>query len=324
MRAGKKNSMVLWLAVALALSARAQQTPSYTQFVLNQFALNPAVAGTNLGFEAVAGTRVQWIGMPNAPVTNFGSVTYGWRKNFSYRGHHGLGFYAEDDRQGMFSSKAAYLAYAYHLRIFTGVHIGAALSAGVRRMGLNQLLYDYTDPALSFQKGFGYLYPDIIPGLRVYTKKLFFDASIRQVYVNRIKQGSFQIGTEGSALDPTLVFAVKRRFALGNNDWVLVPAVMTQYALRSLPYVQGNCMLFYKHRLGAGLSMRGTAFAAAMVQARITKTIIAGIAYDYTVNKLRAASAHTVELILNFRAGGVDDEANRPRFNVAQCPDFDF
>lgn len=320
-----KRRIYILLVFQLGLfGAYSQQTPSYTQFVLNLYALNPAVAGTNLGFEALVGTRIQWIGMPQAPVTNFASVTYGWRKNFSYRGHHGAGFYGEDDRQGMFSSKAMYLSYAYHLRIFTGLHIGAGLSAGVRRMGLNQLLYDAGDPALTFQKSVGYLYPDIIPGLRVYTRKLFFDLSVRQVYVNKIRQGSFRLGSEGSSLDPTFVFAVKRRFALGDNDWVLVPAAMTQYAARSLPYIQGNCMLFYRHKIGAGVSVRGTSFASAMLQVKITKTILAGIAYDYTINRFRAASANSLEIILHFRTAGADDEGNRPRFNVAQCPDFDF
>jgi len=304
--------------------AVAQQTPSYSQFVMNQFALNPAVAGTNVGMEIIAGTRLQWIGMPNAPITNFASVMYGWRKNFSYRGHHGVGFYGEDDKQGMYSSKAAYVSYAYHLRIFTGLNIGAGIFAGVRRMGLNQLLYDYTDPALHFQKAYGVLYPDIIPGIRVYTKKLYFDASIRQVYVNKIKQGSFKIGSTGSRLDPTLVVAVKRKFILGNNSWTLVPAAMMQYAMRSVPYVQGNFMVFYHHKIGVGASVRGTSFASAILQVKIVKTVVAGIAYDYPLNKFRSIGANTFEIMLVFTPGGVGDEGSRPRVNVAECPDFDF
>ena len=41
----------LYIFCLLNLCAIAQQTPSYSQFVLNQFALNPAVAGTNIGTE---------------------------------------------------------------------------------------------------------------------------------------------------------------------------------------------------------------------------------------------------------------------------------
>lgn len=310
--------------ILLAARCLAQQTPSYTQFVLNQYALNPAVAGTNIGLEATVGSRIQWVGMPNAPLTNFGSVTFGWRKNFSYRGHHGVGFYAEDDRQGMFGAKSVYVSYAYHLRIFTGLHIGAGISAGVRRMSMNQIMYDSNDPALTFQKSSGLLYPDIIPGFRIYTKKLFFDISARQLYVNRIKQGSFQIGSNGAKLDPTIIFSVKRRFVLGSNAWTLVPAAMMQYEVHSVPYIQGNCMLFYQHRVGVGASMRGTAFASAILQVRILKNIIGGFAYDYPTNKLNAAGANSFEIMLNFKPGNGDEDGNRPKINVAQCPDFDF
>jgi len=302
----------------------AQQTPSYTQFVMNQYALNPAVAGTNIGLEATVGTRIQWLGIPNAPVTNFGGVLYGWRKDFSYRGHHGVGFYAEDDRQGMYSAKSAYLTYGYHIRIFTGLNIGAAISAGVKRMGLNQLLYDFNDPALHFQKAYGYLYPDVIPGLRLYTKKLFFDISVRQLYVNKIKQGSFKIGSTGTKLDPIVIFGVKRKFALGANDWTLVPAAIMQYAIRGTPFVQANCMLFYHHKIGVGASVRGNSFASAIFQIRFMKNVVAGIAYDYPLNKFRAAGANSFEVILHFTPGGGADGGNRARINVAECPDFDF
>lgn len=302
----------------------AQQTPSFTQFVLNQYALNPAVAGTNIGMEATVGSRQQWIGMPNAPATHFGSVMYGWRKKFSYRGHHGVGFYAEDDRQGMYSSKSAYVSYAYHLRIFTGLNIGAGIFAGVRRMGLNQLLYDFTDPALAAQKNYGYLYPDVIPGLRIYTKKLFFDISARQLYVNQIRQGSFHIGSSGSRLDPTVLFSVKRRFVLSDYNWTLVPAAMMQYSPHGVPFIQANCMVFYRKLVGVGASVRGTAFASAIVQIKFLKNIIAGLAYDYPTNRLRAAGANSFELVLNFNPGNGDEDGNRPRINVAQCPDFDF
>ena len=318
----KKYFLHIFCLSCLSLSA--QQTPSYTQFVLNQYALNPAVAGTNIGLEGTVGTRAQWIGMPNAPVTSFAGVTYGWRKNFSYRGHHGVGFYAEDDRQGMYSSKSAYGSYSYHLRIFTGLNIGAGIAVGVRRMGLNQLLYDGTDPALNFQKAYGLLYPDVIPGMRFYTKKLFFDVSVRQLYVNRIKQGAFKIGSGGSKLEPTLIFSVKRKFVLGNSSWILVPAAMVQYTIKNTPYIQGNCMLFYHKKVGVGASVRGTSFASAILQVKFLKNLIAGIAYDYPINKLRAAGANSFEIMINFVPGGIDDEGNRPRVNVAQCPDFDF
>jgi sRNA-binding regulator protein Hfq len=48
---------------------KAQQTPVYSQYMMNGFLLNPAVAGAE-GFTAVNVTaREQWLGFQNAPST---------------------------------------------------------------------------------------------------------------------------------------------------------------------------------------------------------------------------------------------------------------
>src|ERR1700758_5529671 len=85
-----QNSKLFWLALILnstflIFNCFSQQTPTYTQFVLNQYASNPAYAGTNIGSEAVAGQRYQWLGFANAPITTFGSFTFAWKKNFNYK-----------------------------------------------------------------------------------------------------------------------------------------------------------------------------------------------------------------------------------------------
>jgi type IX secretion system PorP/SprF family membrane protein len=319
----KNRIYIFVLFFFFALISFAQQTPTYSQFVLNNYMLNPAYAGTNLGIEAVAGSRIQWVGMPGAPVTNFASVTFGHRKNFSYKGKHGYGFSAEDDRRGMFSSKSVYLSYAYHIRIFTGWNLAAGIAAGVRQMALNQIVYDNQDPAFNFQKSFFLIYPDFIPGIRVYTKKLFFDVAIRQLYKNSIKEGSKHFGYNASPLDPTLVFMVKRKFLLGNNRWMVTPALSVQSTLKNIPYVQANCMVFYDKKIGVGASVNGGSFASGIIQIKVLKNTIFGFAYDYSINRLRAAAANTFEIMMVVTPGYTEEKQDYSR-RVANCPDFAF
>jgi type IX secretion system PorP/SprF family membrane protein len=252
------------------------------------------------------------------------SVTYGWRRNFSYRGKHGIGFYAEDDRQGMFSSKATYVSYSYHLRVFTGLNIAAGIFAGVRKIGINPLLYNGNDPALNFSKSYIYLYPDIFPGMRFYTKKLFVDISVRQLYKNSVEQGSQKIGSNGSKLDPTVIFTARRRFFLGDNTWILVPAVNVQSTYKSIPYVQANAMIFYNRWIGAGASVRSTSFASAILQVRPAKNWTFGVSYDYSINRLRMAAANSVEMMIVFSPAGAGENKEFRSRKVANCPDFDF
>ena len=74
-----KRYISILLFCITAFYSFAQQTPTYTQFVLNQYGSNPAYAGTNIGMEATTGRRYQWLGFDNAPVTTFGSFTFAWR-----------------------------------------------------------------------------------------------------------------------------------------------------------------------------------------------------------------------------------------------------
>ncbi|MHB8260969.1 MAG: PorP/SprF family type IX secretion system membrane protein [Bacteroidia bacterium] len=325
----KKLSIIFTIHYALfTILCYAQQNPTYTQFVLNQYGSNPAYAGTNLGYEAMTGKRYQWLGFAGAPTTSFASFTFAWRKNFNYKSKQAVGIYVEDDRAGTFTSKAAYLSFSYHIKVFTGLNIAAGIFAGIRQVSLdNSLLYDPTDPALNNTKSLAYmvtLYPDIIPGMRFYTQKLFIDVSIRQLYKNTMQQGSAQIGVPASQLDPTYTFIIKRKISLGDNTWMLVPAIKAQSTYKSIPLIETNVMLFYNRTVGVGASLRGNSFACAIFQIKILKNIIAGIGYDYTINKFRTAAANSVEFMLSFTPGGFGDDKNAGSTKVANCPDFNF
>src|ERR1700712_607269 len=51
--------------------AAAQQLPQYTQYVFNNYLLNPAVSGIENYTDAKLGYRSQWTGLNGAPVTSF-------------------------------------------------------------------------------------------------------------------------------------------------------------------------------------------------------------------------------------------------------------
>lgn len=51
--------------------ALGQQKPQYTQYVMNNFILNPAIAGIENYVDVKAGYRAQWQGLEGAPVTSY-------------------------------------------------------------------------------------------------------------------------------------------------------------------------------------------------------------------------------------------------------------
>ena len=62
-----KGFLVL-VGLGLALMTSAQQRPYYTQYIMNNFMINPAVAGIENYWDVKASHRMQWVGLQDAPV----------------------------------------------------------------------------------------------------------------------------------------------------------------------------------------------------------------------------------------------------------------
>jgi len=62
---------VLCLAVMLSIveASFSQQLPLFSQYMLNDYFQNPAIAGSRPYFDAVSSNRLQWIGITDAPRT---------------------------------------------------------------------------------------------------------------------------------------------------------------------------------------------------------------------------------------------------------------
>jgi type IX secretion system PorP/SprF family membrane protein len=322
MKTGLRISVISFF-LGGALSCFAQQLPNYTQFNLNTLGMNPAAGGTHLGLEFWAGRRNQWIGFPDAPIQTFASGVYTFRNNFNYKAVHSLGFYAEQDNFGQYSNKSSHIFYAIHLKISRGWKTSFGLFAGMRSIGLSNSLFLEGDPALATIKKVVYLYPDFVPGWRLYSKSLFFDVAVRNLYKNKVKQGSNQVGTN-SILVPQAVLMVGYRIHTATNDFVFTPMIKVQGAVTQPPAVDLFCVAHYRKRIGLGLSYRVASSAAVMFQVRIKSNIILAFSYEYATSRIRKVAPGSTEVIFGFSPiMGTDGE--RPRTNdISACPEFDF
>src|SRR3569833_1316890 len=69
------KSVCLTIAALVAgLLLRAQQKPEYTQYILNNYILNPALTGIENYTDVKISHRHQWVGIQDAPVTTYLTV----------------------------------------------------------------------------------------------------------------------------------------------------------------------------------------------------------------------------------------------------------
>jgi type IX secretion system PorP/SprF family membrane protein len=315
----------LIIILILSLSCKAQQTGQYTQFTFNKYGYNPAAAGTNINgkLEVITGLRKQWVGFDYSPASNFVSANYTIRPERSYKRWHNVGLYLSQEKAGIFQNVGIYGSYTLHLPVTNKYNMSFGIFAGAKRFAVVRSAFAESDPvyATTSPSSF-YAYPDFIPGIRIYSKKMFFDVSAQQVFKVRQVQGNKQIGNK-SALTPQLYLSYGRKFFL-DNGFTVVPALNIHSSFTNIPSAELNVMAYYKKRIGIGATVRNKDFISGIIQFRFWQNVTAGFAYDYSLNRIHSAATNSLEFMIGVTPLFASMGNDKGKHNVAKCPNFDF
>src|SRR5438874_11116806 len=66
-----KRILFITAFFVLSVSLDAQQEPHYTQYIINQYIINPALTGIENYTDIKLSHRHQWVGFQDAPVTTY-------------------------------------------------------------------------------------------------------------------------------------------------------------------------------------------------------------------------------------------------------------
>jgi len=298
-----------------------QQTPQYTQFMLNNYGLNPAACGmSNNKFEVLAGIRRQWVGFANPPTTSFFNVNtlVGKKRSFK-KGFHGVGAYWQGDRMGeIIKTDDFYGSYTYHLRLYRHGYIAFGIAAGARRYSFR--ITDINDPVLNSKNL--WLYPDLIPGIKFYNNTWTLDLSVKELYKYGVKQGGNMVGSPAK-LPPHFYFSVTRKW-WARPHLLVLQSLHLKYQFATLPSFDYNMLAHLNKYFAVGLSYRHLDAIAGVVQFRYDKLVI-GIAYDYTIAPYRIGFANSQELMIGLSPSPYYGNGYQPgQYRTAECPTFQY
>ena len=329
----KWNACFLLLFAFCFQKTSAQQRPHYTQYVLNNFIINPAVAGIENYTDVKISHRQQWVGLQDAPVTTYLTI-HGPLKKSDYakptatgfgasgenpRGsaywldytkaepHAGIGLTIINDRTGPLNRFAAYGTYAYHLGISDRTSISAGISAGIQNMTLNTSKLDFgsqfaVDPAVA---GTGYLNrlnPDINAGVWLYSSDYFVGLAAQQIVPSKLKFSADTLRLSDGRLVPHLFITAGYRLQL-SDDVSFLPSAMIRYVNPAPLGVDVNGKLQYRDLAWVGASYRYKDGFAGMVGLNISNTLNVGYSYDLTTSRLNTVSRGTHEILIGFLLG---------------------
>jgi len=294
-----KFRTLYFLSAFFALVCRGQQFPQYTQFIFNKIGYSPAASGTsvNAPYELIGGARTQWIGVSNNPKSQFVSFNYNFVPQHGYTNWHNVGIYIDQDQNGNFVKNDVWLSYTYHLLVTKKMILSAGVFAGIKQFKLSTGNLDKNDPAVMRSSAAVLAYPDIVPGIRISSKKFFADFSLQQVTMFSQKGIGGQIGSP-SRLQPHYNISVGKK-AKYNDFNTLMVAMNMRGSFLGFPSIEFNIMNYYNKRFAAGMSLRSINFLCGIIQFRMFNNLNIGLAYDLSINKMLPATPHTAEVMIS-------------------------
>ncbi|MEO7266170.1 MAG: type IX secretion system membrane protein PorP/SprF [Ferruginibacter sp.] len=330
----KKLPLILFF-IFLYCNAFSQAKPAFTQYILNNYILNPGLTGIENYIDIKLSNRNQWTGIKGAPVTTYLSM-HGpigksdlrtsatsfavpgenprgkqyWEEYTAPLPHHGVGLVAINDKAGYINRWSISASYAYHKPLGIRTTLSAGINAGITSVNLDRSKIEWAsldpnDPAIGYSSGeLKKLQPELGVGLWLYSAKYFAGLSVLNIvpakakYVKNDKYGTYYT--------PNYFFTAGYRFLL--TDQVnFIPSVMVQYWQPQLMGIHGNAKLQYLDKFWVGASYRHSDIVAgfsAMAGLNISNTVNISYAYEAaTTGRLRTFTGQTHELMIGFILG---------------------
>lgn len=325
--------LIVLLMLFVVTNTFAQQRPYYTQYILNNYIINPAVAGIENYTDIKVSHRAQWVGLQGAPVTTYLTIhaplkksAYDERENptsFHREGgnprgqaywqsyqkpepHHGVGFTVLNDKTGPLNRFAAYGSYAYHVGLSSNANLSFGISAGITQMSIDNSKVDFgnttVDPAVNLSSSLNTIKPDISAGLWLYSKNYFAGISVQQIVPQNIVFSGTAVQVDNARLIPHIFLQAGMRLYL-SDDLTLLPSVMARY-INPLPLgVDINAKLQYQDLIWVGGTYRYQDGFAGMLGVNLSNSINIGYSYDINTSNLRAVSNGSHEILVGFLLG---------------------
>ncbi len=298
-----KKYLVILISIVLGNVVVAQQLPQQTQFMFNQYAFNPAYAGTTSYWETVMNSRYQWIGLVDAPRT----ITLSVQGPFKNR-KMGIGGMVYNDIVGPTRRLGFQSSYSYHLKVNQSITLSMALS-----FGFNQWILDADkittahadDPIFSngLIKSFS---ADAKFGLYLFHKDWYFGVATPQLLHNNLNFDEIGVETE-SFLEDHFYINGGYKFELG-RDFELEPTALIKFGPPAPVKVDFAVKATYQETVWLGAGIRSNDAVTAMIGYNHEGNLLFGYSYDFTTTTLKSYSNGTHEVFFAIRFGSINQE----------------
>jgi type IX secretion system PorP/SprF family membrane protein len=320
----KKLLVLIIMLHALMLFVKAQQRPQYTQYVFNNYLLNPAVTGIENYTDVKLGYRSQWTGLEGAPVTSYFSINAPIGTNFvqgdasafptsggdypqsrlytqDYRAsepHHGIGFTVVSDKAGPIAQTNLNATYAYHLGITSKLNLAVGVAAGVSHINLNTSLITLenpNDPTINNLNASQWK-PDIGVGIWAYSSNYYVGVSAQQILPQNLYITTGNAANQSKTVPHFFLTGGYKVFL--SDDISLLPSALLKIIQPVPTTFDINLKMSFRDRFWFGGSYRKDDSYAVLAGFNLSSFVNVGYSYDITTSALRTVSNGTHEIVI--------------------------
>lgn len=320
------------ISLVLAGGANSQQMPQYSQYLRNQYMVNPGAAGVYDFVDVTIGGRWQWVGFGDEPRTAYLSVTSPLTRNprpkynpalrisngpvrnpeiKTGKFKHAVGGQLMADQYGAFRKLQLSGTYAIHMPVSKkmnlsfGTRIGLSNNTFLRdkaqvlnMVDQTQTYTDDTYNTFAADQTSKYIL-DIGAGLYLYSKNLFVGIAADQLTKDMVEFGS---GSANFNNQMHFVGTAGYKIPL-NENLSLTPAVLAKMMSPAPLSIEGSLQLEYKEWLWAGVSYRHKDAVIGMLGLNISERFKFGYSYDFSLSRFKDFSGGGHEIVLGLMLG---------------------
>jgi type IX secretion system PorP/SprF family membrane protein len=289
------NYIILFTLIAGSTGLLAQQMPHYTQYMFNDFVVNPAVAGTYDFFQIRTNHRFQWVGLQDPPMTN----------SISFYGPHtklpmGYGGYIYNDVTGPTSRTGVTGSYAYNIAVTGDVRLSMGLYASIMQYRVDGTQFnpaDVSDPSILNVVSTSYM-PDAGIGLYLYADDFYVGLSAAQLLNNSVKIFDNKDGVNRLKTHINLTGAY--RFWI-DEDWLIEPSLMIKGTAPKELSFDITARVEWKKMLWAGVSYRYEDAVGILLGYSFDDILFFGYSYDIGISELSKYNTGSHEIMIGYR-----------------------
>ncbi len=287
------KKLIIIALLLISSNINAQQLNMFTQYMIDNYNINPAAAGAYDYMPISLQVRQQWVGFNEAPRTQQVST------HMNIKGHHGVGVKIYNDKLGPLSRVSAQGSYAYHVEIDRDYHLSLGLSFMMNQHKLNASsfnLMSQTDQTLN-QAGYTSTNFDADFGAYFYSDEFYVGVSAPQLFQNKYKF-SDSLNTLNKQ---TRHYYFSGGYKIeANSDWKVEPAFLMKSTMNAPVQFDLTTRVHYKDMFWGGATWR-IKDAVSLMAGMVYEGFVFGYSFDFTTTDIRNYSSGTHEIYLGYR-----------------------